>query len=97
MQAQVRSGRFGSASEVVSEGLRLLEESEQRALVERWLLGDLGAADARRVRPALLRAARAHMRGLIEAGLEDVKAGRLIDGPSAMEELRGVKSRRRSA
>lgn len=62
---QIESGRYGSASEVVRTGLRLLEEREQaigtlrRALVEGEKSSDAGALDMQAVkRKARAKAAR---------------------------------------
>lgn len=49
----VQSGRYNSKSEVLREGVRLLEEREKRlALLDAALARGLADADAGRVRPA---------------------------------------------
>lgn len=64
IQRQIRSGRYGSASEVVRASLRLLEEYEQKiaalrdALAEGEASGDAGVLDI----DAIKRRARRTMR-----------------------------------
>ena len=41
LKNQVASGRFRTASEVVREGLRLLQEAEHKRLLEKWLIEGL--------------------------------------------------------
>jgi antitoxin ParD1/3/4 len=65
VQKKVASGKYASASEVVREGLRLLQETEQ---IRELRLKELQAK--------------------IDEGLADAAAGRLIDGPTAMKQIR---------
>lgn len=64
VSSKVESGRFISASEVVREGLRLLEEREMRQEAEL-----------------------SRLRGQIAEGLEQARAGDLVDGESVFREL----------
>lgn len=65
INSKVATGMYGSASEVVREGLRLLQErDETREEKLAWL------------------------RNAIRVGMEDAEAGRLVDGPTAMETRR---------
>ena len=65
INTKVASGMYGSASEVVREGLRLIQQRDE-------------------MREKKLAALRAD----IQLGLDDLEAGRVIDGPTAMSRRR---------
>ena len=54
VEACVASGRYQSVSEVVREGIRLLEQEEQKRLLEKWLIGNLTDAEQHQLDPATL-------------------------------------------
>ena len=87
IQAQVGSGRYRTASEVVREGLRLLEAQEHARLLEKALYGDLTSDEAGVVPPELLARAHDHIRTLVRQGLEDRDAGCVGDGEAAMHRI----------
>lgn len=88
VQSMVESGRYRTASEVVRDGLRLLEEAEHRRLLEKWIYEGLSDDEEAAPPQALKDQAKAHFQGLIDVAMEDVKAGRVVDGPATMKRLR---------
>lgn len=94
VRAQVNSGRFRSASEVVREGLRLLEASEHQRLLEKWLLEGLSKDEEDKLPPELLVLTRARIKSLIDTGLDDAANSRVLDGADFMQHLRKKLARR---
>ena len=83
----VASGRYRTASEVVREGLRLLEESELQQRLERWLL-DPEASSSIEVPPVARERVGNWLRQLVSRAIADLDAGRVEDGPLVMQRLR---------
>lgn len=88
IDALVAGGRFRTASEVVREGLRLVEEAEHRRLLEKWIYEGLSDGEEQQLPQPLKDRARAHFKGLVDDAMDDVEQGRVSDGPAAMQRLR---------
>ena len=88
VDAMVAGGRYRTVSEVVRDGLRLLETAEHRRLLEKWLYEGLTADEEKQLPGSLKERARAHIQGLVDTAMQDVGNGRVSDGPTAMERLR---------
>lgn len=97
VRAQVSQGRYRTASEVVRDGLRLLEETEHRRLVEKWLYEDLSEAELAMLPAELKTRVQNHFRELIDEGLRSAERDGWIDGPEAVEKmLERITARRES-
>ncbi len=84
---QVESGRYRSASEVVRDGLRLLEQAEQQRLIEKWLFEDLTAAESDQLPESLKQRVRNHFSQLVNDARSDVDAGRVTEGSAALDRI----------
>ena len=84
----VSAGRYRTASEVVRDGLRLLEQNEHRRLLEKWIYDGLSEDEAEHLPADLKERARVHFRGMVEAAMRDGREDRVTDGPAAMRRLR---------
>src|SRR5690606_12967662 len=81
---QVASGRYRSASEVVRDGLRMLEEAEHKRLLEKWLYEGLTDEETERLPPELLERARKGLRRLFDEGKRSGDEHGWIPGDEAM-------------
>lgn len=82
---------------MVRDGLRLLEESERRRLVEKWIYEDLSEEEMALLPAELKGRVRDHFRKLIDDGLRSAKEDGWLDGPKTLAEIRArVAARHRS-
>ena len=88
VDAMVAGGRYRTASEVFRDGLRLLEESEHRRLLQKWIYDGLSADEEEQLPDSLKERARAHFAGLVDTAMQDVENGCVSDGPTAMKRLK---------
>ncbi|HEY3244810.1 MAG TPA: type II toxin-antitoxin system ParD family antitoxin [Phycisphaerae bacterium] len=76
----VKSGRYASASEVVRDGLRLLQREEEARLLNQWLVEGLTPDEEASIPPDVLDRAREVIRAKVREGLDEARRGKFVDG-----------------
>lgn len=76
----VKSGRYASASEVVRDGLRLLQRDEEARLLNKWLIEGLTPAEEATLPDGLLDRARETIQAKVREGLDEARRGEFVDG-----------------
>jgi antitoxin ParD1/3/4 len=93
---QVASGRYQTASEVLRDGLRLLEREEWQRLLQKDLVEGLTDQERARVPEHVWEKVRAYF----DKALKEARESGYVDGPTAMEAIRQKvlgRKRRKSA
>lgn len=75
----VNSGRYASASEVVRDGLRLLQREVEACLLDKWLIEGLTPDEEASISPEVLNRARETIRAKVREGLEEARRGEFVD------------------
>jgi antitoxin ParD1/3/4 len=86
VESMVESGRYASASEVVRDGLRLLQREEQGRLLDKWLTEGLTPEEQASLPAEVLKRARETVRAKIREGLDEANQGEFIDGAAFLAE-----------
>ena len=76
----MKSGRYASASEVIRDGLRLLQRDEEARLIDKWLVEGLTSEEEASLPAGLLDRARATIRAKVREGLDEARRGEFVDG-----------------
>jgi antitoxin ParD1/3/4 len=80
IQRLVKSGRYASASEVVRDGLRLLQRDEEARLLDKWLVEGLTPEEEASIPADVLNRARETIRAKVREGLDEARRGEFVDG-----------------
>lgn len=105
VQQLLHTGRYGSASEVIRDGLRLLEAHERNRLMDKWLVQELTQEEAAQLPQDWFDASRNKIRKMLKEGLDAANRGELEDGEAVFNNLlngnskttAGTKRKRKSA
>ena len=76
----VKSGRYASASEVVRDGLRLLQRDDEARLLDKWLVEGLTPDEEASIPRDVLDRARETIRAKVRQGLDEARRGECVDG-----------------
>jgi putative addiction module CopG family antidote len=85
----VKSGRYATASEVVRDGLRLLQGEEDARLLDKWLVEGLTPDEEACLPVDVLNRAREVIRAKVREGLDEIRRGELIDGEEFFARWKG--------
>jgi putative addiction module CopG family antidote len=80
VERMVKSGRYASASEVVRDGLRLLQRDEEARLLDKWLVEGLTTEEQASIPPDVLNRARDAIRAKVREGLDEARRGEFVYG-----------------
>lgn len=76
----LKSGRYASASEVIRDGLRLLQRDEESRLLDKWLVEGLTPEEEASIPAGVLEHARETIRAKVREGLDEARRGEFVDG-----------------